>query len=238
MPLTVNDIRAARLLALGVLGFRADGRPIYPIGGGADDTGSADTGSDGGQDAAGGKNDADSGADASKNGSGDSGGSGSGGDGKQDADTDDKTDWKAEARKHEARARSNATKAAEFDKLKAASASDLEKAVEAGKAEVRSQMLADRVADKVEVAVAGRFIDDEAAAALLLRQGTDGFIDDGKVDADAIKKSVTALLKDRPHMAKNGDGTARGDVDQGRRGAGKNEPTDLESAIAQAFATN
>lgn len=112
-------------------------------------------------------------------------------------------------------------KAAEFDKLSAAQQTELEKAVNAARAEtenaVRSEVMRDRVLDRVEALAAKDFADAEDAR-LRLASRVEEFIADGKIDSDAIKAALGTLLTDKPHLAVPSDRRPRGDVDQGARG--------------------
>lgn len=96
------------------------------------------------------------------------------------------------------------TKAARLDELEAANASDLEKAVAAARKEVetslRAEFAAERVADKIEVAAAGKFADIEDAKLHLASRATE-FVKDGAVDTKAVSKAVEDLLKAKPHLA-------------------------------------
>lgn len=95
-------------------------------------------------------------------------------------------------------------KAEQFDALQAASASDLDKAVGTARKEVetalRAEFAAERVADKIEVAAAGKFADIEDAKLHLGPKALE-FIKDGVVDTEAVAKAVEALLAAKPHLA-------------------------------------
>jgi hypothetical protein len=100
---------------------------------------------------------------------------------------------------------------------------DVEALREQAKAEARAEALHERVADKIEAKAGARFnLDPEDVAALLLRRhDIDDFIDDGKVDTEAIAEALDDLLAKKPALAAgSGDDSKRkrGDVDQGHRG--------------------
>lgn len=223
--LTPNDRQAARLKALGVLGYRKDGRPIYPIGGGEGDDGDGGSGDDGGDS---GEGDAgDQGDDAGDQGDGKKGGDGG-------TDDDDDVDWKAKSRHWEQRAKSNKAAADELAKLRRSQQTDTERAVAEATDKVRNDLNLERVSDKLEAAAAGKFIDDDAAVALLSRDRSQ-FIDDGNVDGEAIKRAVAKLLKDKPHLAKDAS-RPKGDIDQGKKGGSGGKAATLEDAIKSRIA--
>jgi hypothetical protein len=96
--------------------------------------------------------------------------------------------WKAQARKHEDRAKANAAAAKELEQVRAAAMTDQERAVAEARAQARTETLkevgAERVADAVRVAAAGRLVDVDA-----LLEGLDRtrFLDaDGQPDVAAI----------------------------------------------------
>lgn len=103
------------------------------------------------------------------------------------------------------------------------SQADAEKLREQIRAEARAETLRERVLDKIEAKAAKLFADPEDAVALLGRR-VDDFIDDGKLDADAIGEAITELLKKKPHLAAAQSGGKRfnGSADGGaRKGSGK-----------------
>lgn len=99
--------------------------------------------------------------------------------------------------------------------------SDPEKIREQARAEARAEMLRDRAFDKIEAKAAKLFADPEDARALLARQ-VDDFIDDGKLDLDAIEDALESLLKKKPHLAAKAEARFTGSADGGaRKGSGK-----------------
>ncbi|MDX3065401.1 hypothetical protein PV518_25030 [Streptomyces sp. ND04-05B] len=208
-----------------ILGYRTDGRPIYPIAGGSGEGegGSGSGGSEGqGQSGQGGDGTAGQGSDQDGQQSGQ--GSGQSGSGSGDGDS---TDWKAEARKWENRAKANHT---ELEKLQAANMSDQEKAVseaeKKGRTAAASEYGAKLAAAEFRAAVAAAGIDLGEAAEYI---DVNRFVgDDGEVNVAAIKSAVTKFSK----LAPQGAGRSGGDMSGG---SGHQAPT-LEQQIAQAKA--
>jgi hypothetical protein len=127
-----------------------------------------------------------------------------------------------QAAKYRTRLREAEAKLAKQAQEAASSAkSEVEKAREEGRAEARAEVLKDRALDKVESKAAKLFADPEDARALLASQ-VDDFIDDGKVDSEAIDKALAELLKRKPHL---GADTRRfkGGADGGARGGDGNQ---------------
>lgn len=111
-------------------------------------------------------------------------------------------------------------KAARADELEALTQTETEKAVKAARDEVeqrvRGEVLTERVLDRVEVLAAKDFADPEDARLRLASKAAE-FVKDGKPDSDAIKAELAELLKAKPHLAAQGDGRPRGDIQQGPR---------------------
>lgn len=90
------------------------------------------------------------------------------------------------------------------------------------KAEAQAELMASRVLDKIEAKAARLFADPDDAAALLLRDhDADEFLDDGKIDVEAIQDALDGLLNKKPYLAAaqggkrfqgSGDGGARNDT--------------------------
>lgn len=122
-----------------------------------------------------------------------------------------------------------AARLAELEKGKPAEAGepDLQKLRDEAKAEARTESLRERVLDKIEAKAARLFADPEDAVALLGRR-VDDFIDDGKLDADAIAEAIADLLKKKPHLAAAAQGGKRftGSADGGTRN-GSTRPAQL-----------
>ncbi len=98
---------------------------------------------------------------------------------------------------------------------------DTDKIREQAKAEARAEVLRDRAMDRVEARAAKLFADPEDARALLAGQ-VENFLDNGKVDSDAIEEALADLLKKKPHLAAQSGGRFAGGADGGaRNGSGK-----------------
>lgn len=123
-----------------------------------------------------------------------------------------------------------AARIAELEKGKPAEAGepDLQKLRDDAKAEARTESLRERVLDKIEAKAARLFADPEDAVALLGRR-IDDFIDDGKLDTDAITEAIADLLKKKPHLAAAAQGGTKrftGSADGGTRN-GSTRPAQL-----------
>lgn len=96
---------------------------------------------------------------------------------------------------------------------------DPEKLREQARAEARAEAARERVLDKIEAKAARGFADPEDAVAILLRsRSADDFLDDGKVDVEAIQDALDELLAKKPHLAAVQDGRRfRGEADGGTR---------------------
>lgn len=131
---------------------------------------------------------------------------------------------RAAARKERDAAKARAeTAEAELAKLKAAKTDGDkppevdEKAIrDAAKAEAQAEVLHERVLDRIETKAAKMFADPEDARALLAARA-DEFIDDGKIDSDAIAEALADLLKKKPHLSAQGGKRFEGTADQGTR---------------------
>lgn len=93
------------------------------------------------------------------------------------------------------------------------------------RAEANAEVLRDRALDKVETKAAKLFADPEDARALLASR-VDEFVDDGKVDTDAINEALTDLLSKKPHLAAATARRFQGSADGGARN-GKSKPSQL-----------
>lgn len=96
---------------------------------------------------------------------------------------------------------------------------------EQARAEARAEVLKERALDKIEAKAAKLFADPEDARALLAGQ-IDDFIDDGKLDADAIEDALESLLKKKPHLAARAEQRFTGSADGGAR-KGSSKPQQL-----------
>jgi hypothetical protein len=111
---------------------------------------------------------------------------------------------------------------AEVAKLKAPKSEeeDPRAIAEAARAEARAEVLRERALDKIETKAAKLFADPEDARALLAAQVED-FLDDGKVDIDAIEDALKDLLSKKPHLAAATAKRFQGGADGGARNGTK-----------------
>lgn len=173
-----------------------------------------------------------------------------GDDDKGEDQDNDKVDWKAKfeaeqrhKRNLERKARKDAATIARLTGKKPAGGSkgdddkvDAERIREEAKAEARREALADRVADKIE-AKAAKFADPEDAVAVLLRShDIDDFLDDDKVDVEAITDALKELGEKKPHLLAQGGKKFQGSADGGaRKDAPPARPKDLGEALARHY---
>lgn len=213
-PLTGEPIQA--------LGIRRNGTPIWPALGAAPDD-EDDSGGTGAQD------DGDGGEDDDKP-LGEAG---------QKALTAEKEKRRKAAERARAAEKERDDARAELARLKAGKTGDddnpdPDEIRRAAREEAKAETLKERVLDKIEAKAATRFEDPEDAVALLGRRA-DEFIDDGKVDLDAIVDALDDLLKKKPHLGKQ-QGKKRPDPDRSQ-GAGKGGTSgagDIDEQIAEA----
>lgn len=102
---------------------------------------------------------------------------------------------------------------------------DLEAIRTQARAEAAASVLRDRTLDRIETKAAKLFADPEDARALLASR-IDEFVDDGKVDTDAIEDALADLLKKKPHLsatAKRFQGGADGGARKGSQVSQLNE---------------
>jgi hypothetical protein len=83
-------------------------------------------------------------------------------------------------------------------------------------AEARAEVLNERALDKVETKAAKLFADPEDARALLASRVSE-FVDDGKVDTEAITAALKDLLEKKPHLAAATAKRFQGGADGGAR---------------------
>lgn len=206
------------------VGFRRDGRPIWPIMGASED------------DAAG----ADQADDDSEGEEADS-------EGDAEGESEEEVDWKAkfEAQQKVNRKLERRTKQdkALIDKLKSDQSekekdeSDVEKIRAEAYAEAKREALKERVLDKIE-AKASKFVDPEDAAAILLRRhNVDEFIDDDSIDVEAIVDALDDLAENKPHLVNGAKGGRRfgGSADGGARTTKPKRAGSLEEAVSQKY---
>ena len=178
------------------------------------------------------------------------------GDDAQDADDggdkkDDEKDWKAEYeaqqrinRNLERRTKRDAAKIRDLEGKKAPAPKkaddaedkiDADKIREEAKAEAAREALHGRVEDKIE-AKAAAFEDPEVAVAVLLRKNDiEDFIDDGKVDVDAIVDALKELGEKQPNLLAQGGKKFKGDPDGGARKESTGRPKTLGDAVSRHY---
>lgn len=112
---------------------------------------------------------------------------------------------------------------------------DVEKIREEARVEAAREVLHSRVEDKIE-AKARAFADPEDAMAVLLRTHEyDDFLDDGKIDVEAITDALKELGEKKPHLLAQGGKKFGGDADQGPRKEVKGRPKSLGDAVTRAY---
>jgi len=133
-----------------------------------------------------------------------------------------KAKWKAE------RDRANGLDAQvkELTKPPADAPPDLDAIKAAARAEAIQETLKERALDKLETRAAKLFADPEDARALLAGR-VDEFLDDGKVDTDAITEALTDLLARKPHLAATAPPRFAGSGDGGARNGSASQVTQL-----------
>lgn len=93
---------------------------------------------------------------------------------------------------------------------------------EQARTEARAEAMKERVVDKIEAKAAKAFADAEDAVAILLRSNDpDDFLDDGKIDVEAIQEALDELLEKKPHLAVQDGKRFRGNPDGGTRKAAR-----------------
>ena len=112
---------------------------------------------------------------------------------------------------------------------------DVEAIREQARIEARTEQMRDRVMDKIEAKAGARFgIDTEDVAALLMRRhDLEDFLDDGKIDVEAITEALNDLLEKQPRLAagvtQGDEKKFKGGADGGARGkASKSQLTEAD----------
>jgi hypothetical protein len=232
-PSLVHPLTGCPLTAVGMIG----GRPVWPILGGAEDDEKDDTKSD---DAA--KDDDKSDDDDEKD------------DDKLDPedDPDSIEYWKKRSRQNERAARKaarelEAAKKAPGAKTAAKSGAkddgrdgeqpDAEQIRAEARAEAAAEILRERVSDKIE-AKAKDFADPEDAVAIVLRSHEiDDFLDDKKIDVEAINEALKDLAKNKPHLLAQGK-RFQGSGDGGARQQKPGRPKSLGEALKRHYSAD
>lgn len=112
-------------------------------------------------------------------------------------------------------------------------------ALEQAKKEAQREALKERVLDKIE-AKANNFTDPADAVVMVMRGRTaDDFIDDGKIDVDAIQDALTELLEKKPYLgaAQGGKNRFQGSADGGAKPQKPSRPKSLDEAVRRSMAT-
>lgn len=213
-----------------VLGYRKDGRAIYPIAGGSVDT-DQDDGTDGGTDQTAGDGDGTDGQD-------DGEGTDALGDaGKQALDRmkEQRNAARAEARAFKALGKTPEELQALLTGQKGA---DVVPDPEAIKAEGRREAIAEANArilrSEIKAAAAGKVAPDVIADLPKLLDLSALEVDaDGNVDEDEIAEAIETLLKNKPSLAAQRDQRFKGGADGGTR---KGSSKSIDDQIAEASA--
>lgn len=90
----------------------------------------------------------------------------------------------------------------------------------AAREEAMAETLGDRALDKLEVRAAKLFADPDDARAMLAGRAAE-FVDDGKIDTDAIDEALQDLLKRKPHLGAKPESRFQGSADGGARKGSK-----------------
>jgi hypothetical protein len=161
--------------------------------------------------------------------------------GRAGSDDNLKADLARERKERQAAAARAEELQSQLEKFQEANKSEQEKALEkaakeatkAAKAEADSAWSSRIIRTEVKAAAVGKFADPADALAFLdLTQFS--VDDDGDTDAKAINAALDALLKEKPHLAKNDTAKTVGSADQGARGTGGAVP-DMNQRLRDAF---
>lgn len=113
-------------------------------------------------------------------------------------------------------------KALQKGDAKAGDQPDVDQIREQARTEARTEALKERVVDKIEAKAARAFADAEDAVAILLRtHDAEDFLDDGKIDVEAIQEALDELLEKKPHLAVQDGKRFKGTPDGGARKAAR-----------------
>lgn len=123
------------------------------------------------------------------------------------------------------------SQAVDVDKIRAEAAAQ-------AKAEAAAEALKERVLDKIE-AKAKNFADPADAVAMIMRgREADEFIDDGKIDVDAIQDALTELLEKKPYLgaaAQGGKNRFQGSAEGGAKPHRPQRPQSLHEAVNRRY---
>lgn len=109
---------------------------------------------------------------------------------------------------------------AELTKPKPDDKPDADAIRKAAREEAMAETLGDRALDKLEVRAAKLFADPDDARAMLAGRAAE-FVDDGKIDTDAIDEALQDLLKRKPHLGAKPESRFQGSADGGARKGSK-----------------
>lgn len=95
---------------------------------------------------------------------------------------------------------------------------DVDKIRTDAKNEAQAELMQTRVLDKIEAKAARLFADPDDATALLMKDhAADEFLDDGKIDIEAIQEALDGLLEKKPYLAAQSGRRFQGGADGGTR---------------------
>jgi hypothetical protein len=127
---------------------------------------------------------------------------------------------KAERNEAKKQLREAKAQLAELTKPKPDDKPDAEAIRKAAREEAMAETLGDRALDKLEVRAAKLFADPDDARAMLAGRAAE-FVDDGKIDTDAIDEALQDLLKRKPHLGAKPESRFQGSADGGARKGSK-----------------
>lgn len=110
----------------------------------------------------------------------------------------------------------------------------LEELKRQAKTEAQAELLKDRALDKIEVKAAQTFADSEDARRFLADR-VDEFVDDGKIDADAIGEALDELAKNKPYLAAQSGKKFQGNGDGGARQSKPARPKSISEAVGKKY---
>lgn len=127
---------------------------------------------------------------------------------------------KAERNEAKKQARELRAQLAELTKPKPDDKPDAEAIRKAAREEAVAETLNERALDRVEIRAAMLHVDPDIARAMLQSRAAE-FVDDGKIDADAIDEALQDLLKRKPHLGAKPESRFSGSADGGARKGSK-----------------